>query len=209
MKAEYKNIEKIKPYKLSVEKKFNSYIWILSFFIVSISIGFLALTLTYLFSKNWGASIVYLKIPSIFYLDTAILVLASASLLFAFRAFNQDNTNAYKLWLYTAVLSGVTFLGGQISGWFALAQTGFGITEHRSSPFLYVISGVHGLHIIGGIVFLVVIFINANNRLREPALSVVYFTDPLPKARLKLANYYWHFLGGLWLYLLIFFSIVK
>ena len=209
MATELKHISKTKPYERSVEMKFNNYIWMLAFVIASISILFLTLTLTHLFSKNWGEDVVQIQLPSIFYVDTFVLLLGSVSLILAVKTFRQDNTNAFKLWLYIALLSGISFLFGQLAGWWELLQDGFGFTTHRSSSFLYVISGIHALHIIGGIIFLTIIFINANKRLRDSSLAIIYFTDPLPKARLRLANYYWHFLGGLWLYLLIFFTVVK
>ncbi|MEZ5008633.1 MAG: cytochrome c oxidase subunit 3 [Chitinophagales bacterium] len=209
MNIEFQDISKTKPFAQRVEKKFNNYIWMLAFVIASVCILFLALTLTYLFSKNWSSEAVQLSIPPIFYVDTFILLMGSVSLIMASKAFKNDNSNLYKIWLYSSLLFGVSFLMGQLGGWFALAQSGFGLTESRSGAFLYVISGLHALHIIGGIIFLAIIFFNATKRLKDPALSVIYFSDPLPKARLRLANYYWHFLGGLWLYLLIFFAIVK
>ena len=209
MSAEIKDVQKLKPYELRVKKKFNGYMMMLAFLIASISILFLTLTLTYLFSKNWADNILNLKIPPVFYIDTLILVMGSVALFMSMKSFDKDDANGYKLWLYISLLSGVCFLFGQIAGWYALSNTGFGLTEHRSGAFLYVISGIHAAHIIGGVAFLVMIFLNASKKLKDPALAVVYFTDPVPKARLKLANYYWHFLGAVWLYLLIFFAIVK
>jgi len=85
---------------------------------------------------------------------------------------------------------------------------GYGVTEHRSGAFLLVISGIHAAHILGGIGFLTYIFVKGSERLKDNALAVVYFSDPIPRFQLKLVNYYWHFLGILWVYLLGFFMVV-
>jgi cytochrome c oxidase subunit 3 len=209
MNTEIQNTTKVKPYEEKVEKKFSNYMWMMAFAMVSMGVVFLTLTTTYLFSKTWSAETISLAIPSIFYIDTFILVVGSFALHFAAKAFKDDEIDRYKICLYVAMLSGITFLIGQIGGWVALADSGFGITEHKSSAFLYVISGIHALHIIGGLVFLSYIFIQASKRLQEPALAIVYFTDPLPKQHLRLMKFYWHFLGGIWLYLLVFFMIVR
>lgn len=200
---------KVKPYEERVHKRFGTYILMMFFAIGSISILFLTLTLTYLFSKDVAEGLRPLIIPPIFYVDTGILALGSLALVFAQRSFERDNALMFKATIYTALMSGVAFFIGQIIGWTVLSQAGFGITQHRSASFLYVISGIHALHIIGGVAFLVFIFLNASKGLRESALALVYFSDPLPKARLRLAAYYWHFLGVLWLYLLAFFAIVR
>jgi cytochrome c oxidase subunit 3 len=200
---------KVKPYEERVQQRFSTYIMMMFFAIGSISILFLALTLTYLFSKNVDSGLIPLILPPIFYVDTAILAVGSLGLILAQRAFLQDEATAYKIWLYVALLAGISFLIGQVIGWYVLNASGFGIQEHRSGSFLYVISGIHALHIAGGIFFMIYIFLHASKRLKEPALAVVYFSDPIPKARLKLAAYYWHFLGILWLYLLVFFAIVR
>ncbi len=209
MNTEIQKNYKVKPYEQGIERKFASYIWMMAFAMVSIGVVFLTLSLTYLFSKSWNTTDIPLIMPKIFYVDTLILIVGSIALHYGAIAFKNDDTDKYKLSLYVALLSGVIFLIGQVGGWIILADTGFGITENKSSSFLYVISGIHALHILGGVLFMAFVFFNASKRLQEPALSIVYFTDPLPRERLRLLKYYWHFLGAVWLYLLVFFAIVR
>ena len=209
LKADIRKNTKLKPYEQGVTKKFSSYLWMLAFGMASISIVFLTLTVTYLFSKTWDTANINLVIPKIFYIDTAILILGSVALQVAHKAFDEDKVDLYKMCLYLALISGFAFLAGQLGGWYVLADTGYGLTEHKSASFLYVISGIHALHIIGGIVFLLYIFFKASKGLQDPALSIVYFSDPVPKQQLRLSRYYWHFLGVLWIYLLIFFAVVR
>lgn len=205
--VQYSN--KSKPFEAKVTKKYDHYVWMLAFVVASISIAFLALTVTYFFSRQLSKSTVPLDIPAVFYIDTFILVLGSVALHLCSKAFANSKAMQYKVWMYVALLSGFTFLFGQVAGWVVLSKTGFGLVESNAGAYLHVISGLHALHIIFGLVFLVYFFVQANKQLREDSLSVVYFTDPKPKGRLKLMNYYWHFLGFLWLYLLVFFSVVR
>jgi cytochrome c oxidase subunit 3 len=200
---------KNKPYEQRVKRRFSTYILMMFFAIGSISILFLTLTLTYLFSKDVAGNAAPLRIPPVFYVDTVILAVGSAALAMAQRAFRRDDAVSYKAWIYTALLSGMAFLIGQVVGWVVMSNAGFGLTVHRSGSFLYVISGIHALHILGGLAFLTYIYLHAGRGLKEELLAIVYFSDPLPRARLKLAAYYWHFLGMLWLYLLVFFAIVR
>lgn len=199
---------KTKPYERRVEKRFSTYMLMMLFAIGSITVLFLALTMTYLFSKGLSGGQERLPVPPIFYVDTIILAFGSIALHLARLAFNRDDSAGYKMWIYVGLLAGMAFLIGQILGWYVLAGMGFGLEIHQSGAFLYVISGMHALHILGGIVFLAYIYLNASRRLKEPALAVVYFSDPVPRARLRLVNAYWHFLGLLWLYLLLFFVVV-
>jgi len=102
---------------------------------------------------------------------------------------------------------GILFLVGQISGWLALFSAGYEFSHH-SAAYLYVISGIHALHIIGGLSYLVY-FITKNWKLLDNyATAVVYFTDPVTKSQLNLFSIFWHFLGVMWLYLLFFFITV-
>jgi cytochrome c oxidase subunit 3 len=199
---------KVKPYEALVEKRFSTYLLMMFFAIGSISVLFLALTVTYLFSKGLDGAQARLPIPPIFYVDTVILALGSFALVMAKAAFKNDNANGLKIWLYVALMAGVTFMIGQVLGWYVLSNMGFGVTQHRSGAFLLVISGIHAVHILVGIVFLTYIFLKASERLKDAALAVVYFSDPVPRSQLRMVNYYWHFLGVLWLYLLVFFAVV-
>lgn len=209
MEPKLKKTQTFKPYEQRVRKKFSTYALMLFFAIGSISILFLTLTLTYFFSKDVGGEAPKLIIPPIFYVDTLILAIGSYAIIMAARSFDRDKETAHKVWLYVTIASGVAFLIGQTMGWFILQKIGFGMTVHRSSAFLYVISGIHALHIIGGVAYVVYLFLEASRKLRDPVLSIVYFTDPVPREKLTLANYYWHFMGLLWLYLLVFFMIVR
>jgi len=208
MNTGVKSTVKVKPYEDRVQRQFSTYILMMFFAIGSISVLFMALTITYYFSKGLVADQLRLPIPPVFYVDTILLGLGSCALYMAQLAFKQDKAASYKVWLYAALMTGVIFMIGQVFGWYTLSLMGFGAGAHRSGAFLLVISAIHVAHILGGVVFITYLLIKASRKLKDTALAVVYFSDPVPRSQLKLMNYYWHFLGMLWLYLLVFFAIV-
>jgi cytochrome c oxidase subunit 3 len=109
------------------------------------------------------------------------------------------------LW-YTLGLS-LFFLVMQCLAWYMLFQKQIFITSDNSAGYLYVISGLHFVHVIGGIPFLGVFLYKANKYMKEPVSVLVYFSDPAKRLNLRLLALYWHFLDGLWIYLVLFFFI--
>ena len=71
------------------------------------------------------------------------------------------------------------------------------------AAYLYLLSGVHFLHVIAGIPFLVQFIITSRKKMKEPVSVLVYFSDPAKKLRLRLLSMYWHFLDGLWIFLVL------
>ncbi|MCP4124567.1 MAG: hypothetical protein GY751_22715 [Bacteroidetes bacterium] len=208
MNTSVKSKVKVKPYEDRVQRQFRTYMLMMFFAIGSISLLFLALTATYFFSKGLVVDQLHLPIPPIFYVDTVLLGLGSFALYMAQLAFKKDKVTSYKVWLYAALMTGVVFTIGQVLGWYTLSLMGFGASAHRSGAFMLFISAIHVAHILGGVVFMTYLFLKASKKLKDVALAVVYFSDPVPRSQLKLMNYYWHFLCVLWLYLLVFFVIV-
>jgi len=98
-----------------------------------------------------------------------------------------------KGWLLATTLLGVAFLVGQLFAWRQLAAHGVYLPSHPHSSFFYILTGVHGLHLLGGVGALVYVLMQARRAGSTPALY----------HRLKLCATYWHFVGGLWLYLFL------
>jgi cytochrome c oxidase subunit 3 len=81
------------------------------------------------------------------------------------------------------------------------------INSDTSAGYLYVISGLHFAHVIGGIPFLGYFIWQARKKMQEPVSVLVYFSDPEKRLKLRLLTIYWHFLDALWIYLVLFFFI--
>ncbi len=94
---------------------------------------------------------------------------------------------------------GITFVILQYMGWKAMTDMGATFTINPSSSFVYVISGVHAAHVLGGVAALIVAMVHAHFLPFKPT--------PRRRLRLELVVHYWHFVDLLWVYLFVFFLI--
>lgn len=95
-------------------------------------------------------------------------------------------------WLALTVALGLSFLAGQWMVWRQLAAGGFYVSSSASSSFVYLLTGMHGLHLLGGVVALLTV--GVGSLLRRPADSQSIAVD--------VTGWYWHFMALLWVYIL-------
>jgi len=142
--------------------------------------------------RRGGADWQQVPLPSILWANTVVLALSSAAVEVARR---RSVLGGFELkrWLGLAGLLGLAFLAGQILAWMRLAGAGVFLPTSPHSSFFYMLTAVHGVHVIGGIGALVW----AVRRAPEVATS----WQPL-----KHVATYWHFVGIVWLWLLFALS---
>lgn len=161
------------------------------------------------FSSNWVA----LSLPlRMLLLNTGILLLSSTTLEIARRRAAQDvalapiadipgirvNDNHSLPWLWATVVLGAGFLAGQVYAWRLLERSNPTFATNTSSSFFFILTGVHAVHLLGGLMAL--LYAGITNLLRKP-----------PETRrivLDVTAWYWHFMGLLWLYIfgLLYFA---
>jgi cytochrome c oxidase subunit III len=137
---------------------------------------------------DWRA----LPIPRLLWFNTAVLVLSSVALQGAYLAGRRNNIDGVILGLCAGGASAVTFLIGQLLAWRELSAAGFYLASNPANSFFYLITAVHGLHLMGGLVALgrTTAKVWHGVAVRELRLSV------------ELCAIYWHFLLLVWLVLL-------
>lgn len=183
---------------------FHPYNILLSLFLFSATALFLSLTAAFIYSRVQSDQ-PPVALPSIFLFNTLILVASSGTLILSKRAYLADNTDKYKQALWLTLGLSVVFLIAQIAGWAQLISRDIAVNSGTSASYLYLISALHFAHVIGGIPFLGVFLFRAYKRMRDPVSVLVYFSDPDKRLRLRLLTIYWHFLDGMWIYLVLFF----
>lgn len=139
------------------------------------------------------------KAPSVFIYSTLALVISSITLQAALRAFKQKEKAKYQLYVAVTFFLGLLFVAMQFFGFNRLWQTGVTFRTSISGSFLFVILGLHALHVIGGIIALLVMFFKAFSR-RVRTYSAV---------GIEVVATYWHFVDLLWIYLVVFFILTK
>lgn len=145
--------------------------------------------------KSSQASWQLVKLPMEFWYSTAVILISSITMQMALRAFKQREMSRYRSLVITTTILGILFVVLQWVGFQWLWSKGVRLTGSGAGQFLYVIAGLHALHVIGGVVALVVRVIKA----------FIGSTRSYNSVPVEVVSTYWHFVDILWLYLLIFF----
>ncbi len=174
--------------------------------LASITALFIGFTGAYIYSRVQNG-LPAVEIPVMFYFNSVFLLGTSYTLLMTKKAYEADDTSRYKKLLWVALALSLVFLVAQILAWAQLHRMNVGLTTSPMAAYLYVLSGVHFLHLVAGIPFLVFFITDARRRLIEPASVLLYLSDPDKKRKLKILSIYWHYLDVLWIYLVLFFLV--
>jgi cytochrome c oxidase subunit 3 len=165
--------------------------------LAGISMMFTALTSAYIVRANTSNDWRPIMVPRLLWLSTALIFISSISFEVARRSLKQGKARIYQRWLLLTVLLGLAFLATQLMSWRQLVAQGIYVSSNPHSSFFYVLTGIHGLHLLGGILALDFLLLRSwRNRDEEDAVA----------KRQAIANavaLYWHFMDGLWIYLFL------
>lgn len=167
--------------------------FILWLFVVSIIMLFAAMTSAYLVRRAEGNWLEY-DVPPIFMYSSLVLAASSLTMHWAYLSAKKDNFNRLRTAITLTFALGVIFLYMQFQGWVALVNQKVFFVGNPAGSFMYVFTGLHGFHLISGLIVLVFALVAAF-RLRIHAKSL---------NQIEIAAAYWHFLDILWLYLFFF-----
>jgi cytochrome c oxidase subunit III len=165
-------------------------------FMVSVAMIFISMSSAYIVKKGAG-DWVYFRLPDMFLYTTILIVLSSVSMQWAYVSAKRNNLVGIRAGMAMTGVLGLAFVAGQWMGWQQLVEQKAYFSDAPSGSFIYVFSGLHGLHLIGGVVFLTLVLVDAFR----------YEVHSKRLVRMEMCTTYWHFLGGLWLYLYIFLTI--
>jgi cytochrome c oxidase subunit 3 len=152
---------------------------------------FMALTSSFLVRKGLGDDWVSFALPRVIWFNSLVLLASSGTIQVARRYMREGAVASFRRWwAYTTAL-GMLFLSGQLVAWRQLAAQGVFISTNPSSSFFYLLTAMHGLHLAGGILALLYVTFR---RWRRSRITQATAAD--------LVSIYWHFMDGLWLFLL-------
>jgi len=144
-------------------------------------------------SSDWH----HLAIPKILFLNSLLLIASSLTLesprrrVAAFARGLSKEVGVPLRWLYGTLVLGLLFVAGQYQAWLNLRAQGLFLASNPNSSFFYVLTGVHAVHVLGGLGGLLYVI----HKLDRPVLA-------LRRSTIDAMSYYWHFMAGLWIYLL-------
>ena len=165
-------------------------------FLGTISMLFIGFTSAYLIrrtSLDWRP----LRAPGILWLNTAVLLTSSVTLEAARRRLRGWDLRGVTSWVAATGALGVLFLAGQVLAWRALGAQGVFLATNPHSSFFYMLTGLHGLHLLGGLVWFLAVLVQVRRMAYVPG-----------EDGLRPFATYWHFLAGLWLYLLFLLFVL-
>ncbi|MDH4089634.1 MAG: cytochrome c oxidase subunit 3 [Cyclobacteriaceae bacterium] len=162
-------------------------------FIASVVMIFASLTSAYIVRQSDGNWMMF-DLPNLFWITSAIIVLSSGTMHWAYVSAKKDDLEGTKIAIGITLVLGLAFLVGQFMAWGELVKRNVYFVGNPSGSFVYVISGLHGMHIVGGVVFLLIVLVAAF-RYKVHAKSL---------SQIEMCATYWHFLDVLWLYLFVF-----
>lgn len=164
----------------------------------SILMMFAGLTSAYIVKRN-QANWTTFDLPAAFWYSTAVIIASSLTMMVAVKAFKERAMPRYRSMMAITMILGVLFIAFQVIGFQQLWAKGITLQANVSFSFLYVIVGLHGLHVIGGVIALIVMAAQAfRSNVRNYSIVPV-----------ELMSTYWHFVDILWLYLLVFLLMIR
>ena len=158
---------------------------------------FAALTSAFIVRRGLSSDWLHTELPPVIFLSTAVLLASSAILEMARAALKAGRRERFNLLWTAGSIAGVLFLAGQYAAWLRLRAQGIYLSTNPSSSFFYVLTAAHAVHLIGGVLALLYVSMQAL-RLR---------LGPGKRTAIDVTAMYWHFLDGLWIYLLILFLV--
>lgn len=178
---------KIHPHKFTL--------WIA---IGSIVMMFAGLTSAYIVKRNQAGWVSY-EIPALFWWSTGVILASSVTIQLALKFFRERMMKKYRLLMMATMVLGVLFMVVQYFGFKAFWNQGMTLQANVAYSFLYVIVGLHALHVLGGVLALVVMSLKAYSKKER-----IYSSVPV-----ELISTYWHFVDVLWIYLLLFLVMIR
>jgi cytochrome c oxidase subunit 3 len=134
-----------------------------------------------------------LPLPRLVWFNTFVLILSSVALQVALTAARRGQIDTVRLGLATGGLTAIAFLIGQLFAWRELAASGYLLASNPANSFFYLITGLHGLHIVGGLIGLGRTSYRAWTGASAEKLAL----------GVELCAMYWHFLLFIWLALFV------
>lgn len=163
-------------------------------FIVTVVMIFASMTSAYIVRQsegNWRE----FDLPESFWINSGIILLSSLTMHWAYFSAKRDNLKNLKIAMIITTGLGVAFLVAQYLSWGDLVVMNVYFTGgNPAESFVYVLSGLHAAHLIGGVVFLIVTLVSVFR----------YRVHAKRMDQIEMCATYWHFLDGLWLYLFVF-----
>ena len=174
-----------KPYRLTL--------WIA---LAAIFMMFAAMIASYIMLSS-GDKWPTVAMPRMLWLSTGLIIISSLTFEAARRSLKRGSNSRYNRWLLLTLVLGLGFLASQLLAWRQLVAQGVYLSSNNHSSFFYLLTGAHGLHLVVGILALGYLLMRTTRR--QNAVNA----EMKRQASANVVSLYWHFMDGLWIYLVL------
>jgi cytochrome c oxidase subunit 3 len=165
-------------------------------FLATVTMLFAAFASAYLV-RSAGPDWETTPLPAVLWLNTVVLIVSSVTLEMARSRRKKSILRTFRNWFLVTLLLGFGFLAGQLVAWKQLMDMGIFIPSNPHSSFFYILTGLHGLHLLSGLILLLYVFLRVRPALAENC------NGPVHRDLTGLCATYWHFLTALWLFIFV------
>ncbi|MBB6610056.1 cytochrome c oxidase subunit 3 [Pontibacter sp. Tf4] len=170
---------------------------------VGIGVLFLILLIAFVRTGGFGSGLV--QFPKFFSVSTVMLLISSYTISRVPGIYKKDKLKKMVRYLGFTLVLGLLFVGAQLLGWREMEAAGITFSGRASGTYLYLISALHILHLVGGLIFLAFLFFKTAHMATDSVRSLIYIRDPYRQLQLTMICSYWHFLDFVWLALYLVF----
>jgi cytochrome c oxidase subunit 3 len=161
--------------------------------LLAIAMVFVAFTSAYVVRSGLGDDWAAVALPSMLWWNTLFLLASSVTMEKTRRSLQEGLRATSNIWVTATAMLGLLFLSGQILAWQQLAANGIYLATNPSSSFFYLLTGAHAVHLVGGVAALLYLTLEAWR----------YRLGPAKRTMVEVTALYWHFMDGLWVYILL------
>lgn len=192
-RSAFDKIEKIHPVKM-----------LLYLCLIGVAVIFLILVLAFVRTELSVVQQSLLKFPRFFSVGVIFLLLSSFTLSRTMRFYRKDSLKKLRRYLGFTLLAGFAFIGAQAAGWYELQLNGVYLQQTVTGSYLYLISALHAVHVLGGILFLLYFYFKTSRSATDAVQMLVFIRNPYRQLQLSMLQVYWHFMDALWVVLFVF-----
>ena len=175
-----------------VDSRYRVGAWVI---VASVTMLFTGLSSAYIVRAASAPDWQVLSMPKVLWLSTVLIFLSSVTFEAARRGLRNSLTAVYSRWLSLTGALGLGFLALQLSAWRQLSSQGIYLASNPHSSFFYLLTAVHGLHLVVGLLALLFLLIRAARTKGADSGKQLAITEGVVV--------YWHFMDFLWLYLFV------
>ncbi|MBC7451003.1 MAG: hypothetical protein H7259_05905 [Cytophagales bacterium] len=174
--------------------------------LAGIGLMFLTIVCVLLFNIHQNSISIHF-LPKAFAISTVLLITCSYFLLPILQHAKDEFIGYVRSILLKLIVLGSLFILFQGIGWCELIAHGITFTSKVPVTLLYVLSGLHALHFIGGFIYAIVLYTQVRKAMKDPVKQLIWQTNPFQKLKLELLVIYWHFMDLLWVVLFLIFFL--